>query len=117
MAGKVTIIREYFSIKELSLYCGLGERTLRDLINCSITPIPCFRFGRAIRVKKEEFDQWAKSFCRNDNDKIDKIVDELMRDLGIRSKSRAGKSGRKSQKANEKRQKKPGKISSPLPQK
>jgi len=96
MAGKLTIFREYLSVKELSQYCGLCERTLRDMINISTNPIPSFRFGRgAIRVKKAEFDEWAKSFCRNDDDRVNKIVNELLRDLGIRSKSRAGKPGGK----------------------
>ncbi len=92
MAGKVTIIREYLSVKELSQYCGLGERNLRDLINNSINPIPSFRFGCAIRVKKAEFDEWAKTSCRNDNDRVNRIVEELLRDFGVSSRTRAGKS-------------------------
>jgi excisionase family DNA binding protein len=99
MAGKVTILREYLSIKELSQYCGICERTLRDLINDSTNPIPSYRFGRgAIRVKKEEFDCWAKT-CRNDNNRLNQIVNEVLADLGIKSKS----STRRSEAAHSKR--------------
>jgi len=88
MAGKVTILREYLSIKELSHYCGVCERTLRDLINDTTNPIPSYRFGRgAIRVKKEEFDDWAKT-CRRDNNRVNQIVEEILADLGIKTKTR-----------------------------
>lgn len=91
MAGKHNIPREYFSIKELADYSGVCERSLRDLISTSINPIPARRFGGAIKVKRSDFDEWADS-CRIDNDRIDRLVNEVMSDLEVRK----GKQGRKS---------------------
>jgi excisionase family DNA binding protein len=73
------IMREYFSIKELAEYAGISVRKLRDMINASLNPIPALRLGGSIKVKRSEFDEWAKS-CRRVsdlNDLVDRIVDEF----------------------------------------
>lgn len=87
MAGKSNIQREYFSVQELSDYSGIGVRTLRDKLNASTNPIPSFRFGGSIKIKRSDFDDWAKS-CRNDNGRVNQLVDEVIRDLGKAPKSR-----------------------------
>ena len=86
MAGVANIIREFFSVKELAAYSGLGERTIRDRINAATNPIPCYRIGGAIRIKRSEFEQWMTQFCRVDNNRLDNLVNEIMTDLGIPSK-------------------------------
>lgn len=89
MAGTVLITREYLSIKELSEYSGVCVRTLRDKVNASDNPIPAYRFGGSIKVKRSEFDQWASS-CRIDNDRVKNIVDEVLCDFGVKGKKRRG---------------------------
>jgi excisionase family DNA binding protein len=83
MAGKSNILREYLSVKELSEYTGICVRTLRDMLNASANPIPAYRFGGSIKIKRSEFDEWAKS-CRIDNDRVNQMVDEVLVDLGIK---------------------------------
>lgn len=93
MAGKSNIMREFLSVKELSAYTGICERTLRDMLNASVNPIPGYRFGGSIKIKRSEFDEWAKS-RRIDNDRVDRIVNEVLTDFGYTSK-RSRKSGSK----------------------
>jgi excisionase family DNA binding protein len=90
----MNITREYFSIKELAEYAGISVRKLRDLLGTSPNPIPAYRFGGSIKVKRSEFDDWAKS-CRIDNDRIDRLVNEAMRDLEVRKAKQGRKSGSK----------------------
>jgi excisionase family DNA binding protein len=90
MAGKANIMREFLSVKELSAYAGICERSLRDLINASTNPIPAYRFGGSIKVKRSEFDEWAVS-CRIDNGRFDRIVNEVLTDLGIKGNGRKSK--------------------------
>jgi len=90
MAGQPNILREYLSVKELSDYSGICVRTLRDMLNTSTNPIPAYRFGGSIKVKRSEFDEWAKS-CRLDNNNVNKLVDEVLSDLGLGKKGGARK--------------------------
>ena len=88
MAGK-GIEREYMSVKELSEYSGICVRSLRDLLKGS-NPIPSFKFGNSVRVKKSEFDRWAET-CRNDKGRINQIVEEILTDGDINAKPVTGK--------------------------
>jgi hypothetical protein len=48
----------YFSLKGLVGYASLSRRTLGDLINDPRDPIPSFRVGGKVLVKKSAFDMW-----------------------------------------------------------
>ncbi len=75
------IEKEYFSVRELSEYTGISQRTLWDLLKDSINPIPYFRIGaagRIVRVKKSEFDQWMQTQKSSDINLINRIVDEVL---------------------------------------
>jgi excisionase family DNA binding protein len=76
------IEKEYFSIRELSEYSGISQRTLWDFLKDSINPIPHFRVGsagRIVRVKKSEFDLWMQTQKSSDPQIIDQIVDEILK--------------------------------------
>lgn len=73
--------REYFSVKELAVYSGISERTLWDLLKNPVNPIPCFRMGstgRIVRVKKTDFDDWAKKQKEVNCTKIDQLVNDVL---------------------------------------
>ena len=75
------IEKEYLSIRELSEYTGISQRTLWDLLKDPVNPIPHFRIGsagRIVRVKKSEFDQWMLTQRSCNVDRIDQIVDEIL---------------------------------------
>jgi excisionase family DNA binding protein len=49
----------FFSLKGLADYASLSRRTLQDLINDTSDPLPSFRVGGKILVRKSEFDCWV----------------------------------------------------------
>ena len=48
----------YLSLKGLVGYASLSRRTLQDFINDPTDPLPSFRIGTKILVKRSEFDRW-----------------------------------------------------------
>jgi len=53
-----TDVDPYLSLKGLAGYASLSRRTLQDLVNDTSDPIPSFRVGGKILVRKSEFDKW-----------------------------------------------------------
>ncbi len=47
-----------FSLKGLAGYSSLSRRTLQDLVNDTADPIPSFRVGSKILIRKSDFDKW-----------------------------------------------------------
>jgi len=78
----MNIRKEYLSIAELSKYCGISQRTIRDLLKAPINPIPFYRVGaagRIIRIKKSEFDEWMQSQRSTQENEIDDLVVEILK--------------------------------------
>ncbi|MFI5338448.1 MAG: helix-turn-helix domain-containing protein [Candidatus Methylomirabilales bacterium] len=48
----------YFSLKGLAGYASLSRRTLQDLVNSPRDPLPSYRIGGKLLVKRSEFDRW-----------------------------------------------------------
>jgi excisionase family DNA binding protein len=75
------INKEYFSIRDLSEYTGVSQRTLWDLLKDPVNPIPHFRIGsagRIVRVKRSEFDQWMRTQRSKNIEWLDQIVEEIL---------------------------------------
>jgi excisionase family DNA binding protein len=51
-------IDPYFSLKGLAGYASLSRRTLQDLVNDPADPLPSYRVGSKILVRRSEFDAW-----------------------------------------------------------
>jgi len=49
----------FFSLKGLAGYSSLSRRTLQDLVNDPRDPLPSYRVGQKILVKRSEFDAWV----------------------------------------------------------
>jgi len=49
----------YLSLRALAAYSGLSVRKLRDLINDPARPLPCYRVGGKILVRRGEYDAWV----------------------------------------------------------
>jgi excisionase family DNA binding protein len=73
----LAISRELFSITELSLYCGISERTLWKHLKTRSNPIPHFRIGNLIKIRKSDFDHWLET-QRQGRSEADNIVDSLL---------------------------------------
>jgi excisionase family DNA binding protein len=71
----------YLSLRELRKYCGLCDRTLRSYIKDPTHPLPYYRVGGKILVKRSEFDRWMEAFHQRDRADLDLIVQQVVKDL------------------------------------
>ena len=51
----------YFRLAQLSRYASLSVRTLQRFINAPDHPLPAFRVGRLVLVRKREYDAWIRA--------------------------------------------------------
>ena len=74
---------QYFDLKGLRVYSGLGESTLRYHI--SENELPAFKIpgkrGKTgkILIKRSEFDAWLEQFRENDFVDIESIANEMVK--------------------------------------
>jgi excisionase family DNA binding protein len=48
----------YLSLRALAEYAGLSRRTLHNLVNDPHDPVPSYRIGGKLLVRRSEFDTW-----------------------------------------------------------
>jgi hypothetical protein len=80
-AGETQIDDAYLPLKELSRYAGFSVRRLRDSVSDPVAPLPCYRIGGRVLVKRSEYDTWAQRFRRVSSGTLDALVDNLMKDI------------------------------------
>ncbi len=51
--------RRFLTSKEVAVYLGLSEPTIRKWVQKG--KIPCYRFGRAVRFDVRQIEAWAKT--------------------------------------------------------
>jgi hypothetical protein len=67
----------------LSTYAGLSVRTLRNHLTRLVHPLPSFRIGGKVLVRRSDFDRWAEQFrVASDAVSVDALVNEVVRGLG-----------------------------------
>ena len=71
----------FLSLRALSGYCGLSVRTLRGYLDHPNRPLPCYRVGGKLLVRRSEFDCWMLHFKRLPREDLDGVVDDILRDL------------------------------------
>jgi hypothetical protein len=70
----------YFPLKALASYSGLSVRRLRSYLTDRAWPLPFYRIGGKILVRRSDFDAWAAQF-RRDSVAIDALADDIMQSL------------------------------------
>ncbi len=48
----------WLTLRALAAYSSLSRRTIQDLVNDSHDPIPSYRVGSKLLVRRSEFDAW-----------------------------------------------------------
>ena len=76
----VQIADAYLSLKTLAAYSGLSIRRLRGYLTTGASPLPFYRIGGRILVRRSDYDGWAGQF-RRDAVAIDALVDDILQDL------------------------------------
>jgi hypothetical protein len=78
--GVVQIADAYLSLKTLASYSGLSVRRLRGYLTDRAWPLPFYRIGGRILVRRSDYDVWAAQF-RRDAVAVDALVDDIMQGL------------------------------------
>ena len=68
----------YLSLKALSEYSNLGIRTLRKHLSHQVKPLPHYRVGGKILVRRSEFDEWVSTFRVDEANQVDSIVSDVL---------------------------------------
>jgi len=69
---------QYLPLKDLASYAGLSVRKLRDFIEDPAHPLPCYRVGGKILVRRSEFDAWVTRYRRVGRVDMDQLVSEVL---------------------------------------
>jgi hypothetical protein len=76
-----TPLDPFLSLQALATYSGLSRRKLRDYLTDPAHPLPCYRIGGKIVVRRSEYDAWAARYRQVGNADLDKVVAETLRGL------------------------------------
>ena len=68
----------YLSLRTLSVYSGLSVRTLRSHLSDPARPLPHYRIGGKVLVRRLDYDAWVSAFRVADPVGLGRIVDEVM---------------------------------------
>jgi lambda repressor-like predicted transcriptional regulator len=79
------------SLKALSGYSGLSVRTLRTLLKDPDHPLPCYRIGGKVLVRRSEYDTWAARYRQVGNADLNRVVAAVVRDVRTGKPPRARK--------------------------
>ena len=65
----------------LAGYSGLSVRKLYDYLEDAAHPLPCYRVGGKILVRRSEFDGWIARHRQVGRTDVDQIVADVLRSL------------------------------------
>ena len=71
----------FLSLRALANYSCVSVRKLRELLEDSVHPLPHYRLGAKILVRRSEFDAWMTAYRKAGQADVGRIVDTVMRDL------------------------------------
>ena len=86
LAEKVIIstpLDPFLSLKALADYSGISVRKLREHLEDPARPLPCYRIGVKLLVRRSEFDGWIAAYRTVGRDDVGQIVSEVLKGLKI----------------------------------
>lgn len=72
-----TPLDPFLSIRALAQYSSLGIRKIRDHLDDAVNPLPCYRVGGKIVVRRSEFDTWIQQYRAHGRPSLMKAIREL----------------------------------------
>jgi excisionase family DNA binding protein len=75
---------EWLPLRRLASYSSMSVRTLRSHVASKRNPLPSYRVGGKVLVRRSEFDTWMRAFRRGateERDHVSQLVDELIGSL------------------------------------
>jgi hypothetical protein len=76
-----TTLDPFLSLRALAAYSGLGVRTLRTYLTDITHPLPCYRVGGKILVRRSEFDTWIARHRQVGCGDVDRLVADALKNL------------------------------------
>src|SRR5262245_36559700 len=80
-AAVVRIEDAYLPLIHLADYSGLSVRTLRGYLTHPAHPLPCYRVGGKVLVRRSEFDAWAQQFRSAPASAVEALVADAVKGL------------------------------------
>jgi excisionase family DNA binding protein len=76
---------EWMDLKAVRRYASVSERTLRSWIHTGTDPLPAYRVGGKLLVRRSEFDRWMERhrFVPADALDVNGTVNGILADLGV----------------------------------
>ena len=71
----------YLPLRALSGYAGISVRKLREFLEDPAHPLPCYRVGGKLLVRRSEFDTWIAAFRQRGREDLDRIVADTLREF------------------------------------
>jgi hypothetical protein len=71
----------YLPLKQLSAYGGLSVRTLRGYLTHALHPLPHFRIGGRVLVRRSDYDAWAARFRVTPAERVADLVEGMLKGL------------------------------------
>jgi hypothetical protein len=69
----------FLPLPDLATYSGIAERTLEQHMRDAVHPLPYYKIGGRVLVKRSEFDEWAKAFrVHNEPKDFDAMLDAMV---------------------------------------
>ena len=72
-----------FRSESLPSYSGLSVRTLRSYLVDPVRPLPHYRIGGKLLVRRSEYDEWAAGYRVTNSPGLGQIVDDVMDGLKV----------------------------------
>lgn len=72
----------FLTLKALAAYSGISVRKLREYLEDPVRPLPHYRVGGKVLVRRSEFDAWIAHFRHVGREEVDRIVAGVFQDLG-----------------------------------
>ena len=74
----------YFDLRGLAAYSSCSVRWLRDRLIDRNCPLPHYRVGGKVLVKRDEFDMWMTRFrIASQADDLDRLVESMAATLSV----------------------------------
>jgi hypothetical protein len=76
-----TPLDPFLALKALASYSGLSVRTLRTLLTAPSHPLPHYRIGGKLLVRRGEYDAWAARYRHVGRADVAAVADDVLRSL------------------------------------
>jgi len=76
-----TTLDPYLPLKALATYSGMSVRLLRNALTDSLNPLPHYRYGTKVLVRRSEFDAWMAKYRRTHSADVAGIVNDVLQGL------------------------------------